>query len=131
MSLKQVTKDIWDSAKDAWDASKPYAKVLVDNFMDAVNDVGYQASKYYTSSYTKVAPKIEITSPLEHVGACMRKAYQPYRYYGVNNPYAVVEKETPSRLNVNNKIPITPNTISRSIVEDEFNGISSEFDIQG
>ena len=46
MSLKQVTKDIWDSAKDAWDASKPYAKVLVDNFMDAVNDVGYQASKY-------------------------------------------------------------------------------------
>ena len=120
MSLKQVTKDILD-------ASKTYANALVNDFMDTVNYAAYQASKYYTSSYTKVAPKIEITSPLEHVGACMRKAYQPYRYYGVNNPYAVVEKETPSRLNVN----ITPNTISRSIVEDEFNGISSEFDIQG
>ena len=124
MSLKQVTKDILD-------ASKTYANALVNDFMDTVNYAAYQASKYYTSSYTKEAPKIEITSSLEYVGACMRKAYQPYRYYGVNNPYAVVEKETPSRLNVNNKIPITPNTISRSIVEDEFNGISSEFDIQG
>ena len=124
MSLKQVTKDILD-------ASKTYANALVNDFMDTVNYAAYQASKYYTSSYTKPAPKIEITSSLEDVGACMRKAYQPYRYYGVNNPYAVVEKETPSRLNVNNKIPITPNTISRSIVEDEFNGISSEFDIQG
>ena len=124
MSLKQVTKDILD-------ASKTYANALVNDFMDTVNYAAYQASKYYTSSYTKEEPKIEITSPLEHVGACMRMAYQPYRYYGVNNPYAVVEKETPSRLNVNNKIPITPNTISRSIVEDEFNGISSEFDIQG
>lgn len=121
MSLKQVTKDILD-------ASKTYANALVNDFMDTVNYAAYQASKYYTSSYTKEAQKVEITSPLEHVGACMRKAYQPYRYYGVNNPYAVVEKETPSRLNVNNKIPIT---ISRSIVEDEFNGISSEFDIQG
>ena len=108
MSLKQVTKDILD-------ASKTYANALVNDFMDTVNYAAYQASKYYTSSYTKEAPKIEITSPLEHVGACMRKAYQPYRYYGVNNPYAVVEKETPSR----------------SIVEYEFNGISSEFDIQG
>ena len=124
MSLKQVTKDILD-------ASKTYANALVNDFMDTVNYAAYQASKYYTSSYTKEAQKVEITSPLEHVGACMRMAYQPYRYYGVNNPYAVVEKETPSRLNVNNKIPITPNTISRSIVEDEFNGISSEFDIQG
>ena len=124
MSLKQVTKDILD-------ASKTYANALVNDFMDTVNYAAYQASKYYTSSYTKEAQKVEITSPLEHVGACMRKAYQPYRYYGANNPYAVVEKETPSRLNVNNKIPITPNTISRSIVEDEFNGISSEFDIQG
>ena len=124
MSLKQVTKDILD-------ASKTYANALVNDFMDTVNYAAYQASKYYTSSYTKEAQKVEITSPLEHVGACMRKAYQPYRYYGVNNPYAVVEKETPSRLNVNNKIPITPNIISRSIVEDEFNGISSEFDIQG
>lgn len=124
MSLKQVTKDILD-------ASKTYANALVNDFMDTVNYAAYQASKYYTSSYTKAAPKIEITSSLEYVGACMRKAYQPYRYYGVNNPYAVVEKETPSRLNVNNKIPITPNTISRSIVVDEFNGISSEFDIQG
>ena len=124
MSLKQVTKDILD-------ASKTYANALVNDFMDTVNYAAYQASKYYTSSYTKEAQKVEITSPLEHVGACMRKAYQPYRYYGVNNPYAVVEKETPSRLNFNNKIPITPNTISRSIVEDEFNGISSEFDIQG
>ena len=124
MSLKQVTKDILD-------ASKTYANALVNDFMDTVNYAAYQASKYYTSSYTKEAQKAEITSPLEHVGVCMRKAYQPYRYYGVNNPYAVVEKETPSRLNVNNKIPITPNTISRSIVEDEFNGISSEFDIQG
>ena len=124
MSLKQVAKDILD-------ASKTYANALVNDFMDTVNYAAYQASKYYTSSYTKEAQKVEITSPLEHVGACMRKAYQPYRYYGVNNPYAVVEKETPSRLNVNNKIPITPNTISRSIVEDEFNGISSEFDIQG
>ena len=124
MSLKQVTKDILD-------ASKTYANALVNDFMDTVNYAAYQASKYYTSSYTKAAPKIEITSSLEYVGACMRKAYQPYRYYGVNNPYAVVEKETPSRLNVNNKMPITPNTISRSIVEDEFNGISSEFDIQG
>ena len=124
MSLKQVTKDILD-------ASKTYANALVNDFMDTVNYAAYQASKYYTSSYTKKKKKIEITSPLEHVGACMRKAYQPYRYYGINNPYAVVEKETPSRLNVNNKIPITPNTISRSIVEDEFNGISSEFDIQG
>ena len=124
MSLKQVTKDILD-------ASKTYANALVNDFMDTVNYAAYQASKYYTSSYTKAAPKIEITSSLEYVGACMRKAYQPYRYYGVNNPYAVVEKETPSRLNVNNKIPITPNTISRSIVEDEFNGISSEFDKQG
>ena len=124
MSLKQVTKDILD-------ASKTYANALVNYFMDTVNYAAYQASKYYTSSYTKEAQKVEITSPLEHVGACMRKAYQPYRYYGVNNPYAVVEKETPSRLNVNNKIPITPNTISRSIVEDEFNGISSEFDKQG
>ena len=124
MSLKQVTKDILD-------ASKTYANALVNDFMDTVNYAAYQASKYYTSSYTKAAQKIEIRSSLEYVGACMRKAYQPYRYYGVNNPYAVVEKETPSRLNVNNKIPITPNTISRSIVEDEFNGISSEFDIQG
>ena len=124
MSLKQVTKDILD-------ASKTYANALVNDFMDTVNYAAYQASKYYTSSYTKEAQKVEITSPLEHVGACMRKAYQPYRYYGVNNPYAVVEKEIPSRLNVNNKIPITPNIISRSIVEDEFNGISSEFDIQG
>ena len=124
MSLKQVTKDILD-------ASKTYANALVNDFMDTVNYAAYQASKYYTSSYTKEAQKVEITSPLEHVGACMRMAYQPYRYYGVNNPYAVVEKETPSRVNVNNKIPITPNTISRSIVEDEFNGISSEFDIQG
>lgn len=124
MSLKQVTKDILD-------ASKTYANALVNDFMDTVNYAAYQASKYYTSSYTKEAQKVEITSPLEHVGACMRRAYQPYRYYGVNNPYAVVEKETPSRLNVNNTIPITPNTISRSIVEDEFNGISSEFDIQG
>ena len=124
MSLKQVTKDILD-------ASKTYANALFNDFMDTVNYAAYQASKYYTSSYTKEAQKVEITSPLEHVGACMRKAYQPYRYYGINNPYAVVEKETPSRLNVNNKIPITPNTISRSIVEDEFNGISSEFDIQG
>lgn len=123
MSLKQVTKDILD-------ASKTYANALVNDFMDTVNYAAYQASKYYTSSYTKAAPKIEITSSLEHVGACMRKAYQPYRYYGVNNPYAVVEKETPSRLNVNNTIPITPNTISRSIVEKEFNGISSEFDKQ-
>ena len=124
MSLKQVTKNILN-------ASKTYANALVNDFMDTVNYAAYQASKYYTSSYTKEAQKVEITSPLEHVGACMRMAYQPYRYYGVNNPYAVVEKETPSRLNVNNKIPITPNTISRSIVEDEFNGISSEFDIQG
>lgn len=124
MSLKQVTKDILD-------ASKTYANALVNDFMDTVNYAAYQASKYYTSSYTKAAPKIEITSSLEYVGACMRKAYQQYRYYGVNNPYAVVEKETPSRLNADNKIPITPNTISRSIVEDEFNGISSEFDIQG
>ena len=124
MSLKQVTKDILD-------ASKTYANALVNDFMDTVNYAAYQASKYYTSSYTKEAQKVEITSPLEHVGACMRMAYQPYRYYGVNNPYAVVEKETPSRLNADNKIPITPNTISRSIVEDEFNGISSEFDIQG
>ena len=124
MSLKQVTKDILD-------ASKTYANALVNDFMDTVNYAAYQASKYYTSSYTKEAQKVEITSPLEHVGACMRMAYQPYRYYGVNNPYAVVEKETPSRLNTDNKIPITPNTISRSIVEDEFNGISSEFDIQG
>ena len=124
MSLKQVTKDILD-------ASKTYANALVNDFMDTVNYAAYQASKYYTSSYTKAAPKIEITSSLEYVGACMRKAYQPYRYYCVNNPYAVVEKETPSRLNADNKIPITPNTISRSIVEDEFNGISSEFDIQG
>ena len=123
MSLKQVTKDILD-------ASKTYANALVNDFMDTVNYAAYQASKYYTSSYTKEAQKVEITSPLEHVGACMRMAYQPYRYYGVNNPYAVVEKETPSRLNVNNKISITPNTISRSIVEDEFNGISSEFDKQ-
>ena len=123
MSLKQVTKDILD-------ASKTYANALVNDFMDTVNYAAYQASKYYTSSYTKEAQKVEITSPLEYVGACMRKAYQPYRYYGVNNPYALVEKETPSRLNVNNKIPITPNTISRSIVEDEFNGISSEFDEQ-
>ena len=123
MSLKQVTKDILD-------ASKTYANALVNDFMDTVNYAAYQASKYYTSSYTKAAPKIEITSSLEYVGACMRKAYQPYRYYGVNNPYAVVEKETPSRLNVNNTIPITPNTISRSIVEKEFNGISSEFDKQ-
>ena len=120
MSLKQVTKNIWDSAK-----------AVADDFIDSVNYAAYQASKYYTSSYTKAAPKIEITSSLEYVGACMRKAYQPYRYYGVNNPYAVVEKETPSRLNADNTIPITPNTISRSIVEDEFNGISSEFDIQG
>ena len=124
MSLKQVTKDILD-------ASKTYANALVNDFMDTVNYAAYQASKYYTSSYTKEAQKVEITSPLEHVGACMRKAYQPYRYYGVNNPYAVVEKETPSRLNADNKIPITPNIISRSIVEYEFNGISSEFDIQG
>ena len=124
MSLKQVTKDILD-------ASKTYANALVNDFMDTVNYAAYQASKYYTSSYTKAAPKIEITSSLEYVGACMRKAYQPYRYYGVKNPYAVDEKETPSRLNADNKIPITPNTISRSIVEDEFNGISSEFDIQG
>ena len=124
MSLKQVTKDILD-------ASKTYANALVNDFMDTVNYAAYQASKYYTSSYTKEAQKVEITSPLEHVGACMRKAYQPYRYYGVNNPYAVVEKETPSRLNADNTIPITTNTISRSIVEDEFNGISSEFDIQG
>ena len=123
MSLKQVTKDILD-------ASKTYANALVNDFMDTVNYAAYQASKYYTSSYTKAASKIEITSSLEHVGACMRKAYQPYRYYGVNNPYAVAEKETPSRLNVNNQIPITPNTISGSIVEDEFNGISSEFDEQ-
>ena len=124
MSLKQVTKDILD-------ASKTYSNALVNDFMNTVNYAAYQASKYYTSSYTKAAPKIEITSSLEYVGACMRKAYQPYRYYGVNNPYAVVEKETPSRLNADNKIPITPNAISRSIVEDEFNGISSEFDIQG
>ena len=123
MSLKQVTKDILD-------ASKTYANALVNDFMDTVNYAAYQASKYYTSPYTKEAQKVEITSPLEHVGACMRMAYQPYRYYGVNNPYAVVEKETPSRLNADNKIPITPNIISRSIVEDEFNGISSEFDEQ-
>ena len=54
MSLKQVTKDILD-------ASKTYANALVNDFIDTVNYAAYQASKYYTSSYTKEAQKVEIT----------------------------------------------------------------------
>lgn len=124
MSLKQVTKDILSTAETA-------GKAALNDLLGTINDVGYQASKYYTSSYTKPSQQIDMPTPLGYVGSCMRRAYQPMRYYGINNPYADVNIETPSRLDVNNKIAITPNTISKTIVEDEFNGISSEFDIQG
>ena len=132
MSFKKVTnqakRGIVNVAKEAWAISKPTAKAAVDNFMGAVLDVGYAASKYYTSSYTKELQEYNIVSALESAGTCMRQVYQCVRQYGENNPYAFVEKEVPGRLSKDNTVPLTTNgVVMTETFEKELEGIKDKF----
>lgn len=121
MSLKQIAKNIADTTKDA-----------VGNLVNDLYNVGYQASIYYTHPYIASVPGqgAGVTSPLENIGLCMRRAYWNVMCYNNFIPYANVEIESPGRLSKDNARPIKTNDVMKSMIDNEEAGIRSHFNIE-
>lgn len=106
-------------------------KSIGKDLLGAVQDVGWEASKYYTSSYSRASEKIEYVTPLERVGNCMRRAIAPTRYYGANNPYATVDIENNGRMSTNNlRDAVETNSVDKPIHDKEWSNISFNFLVQ-